>query len=71
MRSPGKMKPATELWIDTGTVTARMPGPRAAARKPRSPGRISAPCDTGWPTETAVRTTEPASWLTSILSSRK
>ena len=69
MRSPGKMKPATELCMFTGTVTARMPGPSAAARKPRSPARMSEPCTTGWPAAMAVRTTEPASWFGSALPS--
>ena len=47
--SPGKTKPATPVDAFTGTVTARMPGPSAAARKPRSCGPTSEPRVTGWP----------------------
>ena len=46
-RSPGNTKPATPVKADTGTVTARMPGLSAAARKPRSPGLTSDPCVNG------------------------
>ena len=35
--------------VFTGTVMARMPGPSAAARKPRSFGPTSEPRVTGWP----------------------
>jgi hypothetical protein len=58
-RSPGKTKPATPLIVPTATVTARMPGPSAAARKPRSPGLISEPWLTGWPALISLRTTVP------------
>ena len=50
--SPGKMKPATPVLSETGMVTARIPGPSAAARKPRSCGATSAPLVSGWPAVT-------------------
>eukprot|EP01035_Chromulina_nebulosa_P063690 gene63690-87110_t len=56
IRSPGKTKPATPVCTDTGTVTARMPGPSAAARKPRSPGLTSMPWVIGAPAVIALRT---------------
>jgi hypothetical protein len=58
------------VWggADTGTVTARMPGPSAAARKPRSPGFTSAPCVTGCPAVIGMRTTVPISFDRSVPS---
>ena len=49
IRSPGKTKPATEVVAETGTVTARIPGPSAAARKARAPRLTSAARVSRWP----------------------
>ena len=43
-RSPGQTRPARPETASTPTVTARMPDPSTAARKPRSPG-LSASAD--------------------------
>ncbi len=70
-RSPGNTKPATPVWAETGTVTARMPGPSAAARKPLSPGFTSEPCVTGSPAVIGRRTTVPSSLEMSASPSMK
>ena len=64
------MKPPTPDLISTGTVIARMPGPSAAARKPRSLGETSDPRVSGAPAVTGSRTTVPSKLAMSASPSR-
>ena len=59
-RSPGKTKPAIPVVAEIGTETARMPGERIAAMKPRSPGRTTRFSVTGSPAVIPWRTTAPS-----------